>query len=779
MRRLITGVLLAVPACALGQLPGNEPLPAFAHLTDGDTWLCESDGDRLYVAGRFTAIGPYTGSFTSVDASGEALPMPATDGNVYAVASDGEGGWYIGGDFTRVGESDRDNLAHFNADGELTDWAPSVGGEVLDLAVSDTVVVVAGDFGSIGGQPRENLATVNRATGNPTLFAPEPDHVVTAVAIVDDVVYAIGYFSEMNGQPRNGLAAMESFLGNLLPLDPITSGAPNAILIEGDTMYVAGHLSVNEDPATRHVVSIDRLTGKADGVVDVVFSDGIHGSVFALAAAGSDLYVGGRFTVMAGEPREHACVIDRTDGTLGDWAPSLAYPPYHNNTPRVWAMTTDQTCVYLGGEFLLADGEPRPLVAAYDRETGELSSWSPSPSGGPEVRDIVAAGDQVGFGGRFEVVGRPAPGLGSLDQSTGEDTGWMPDLHFEKLFRVSVLSMTHHEGIVYCGGIADLFDGPDDTFFVALDARTGEVISDFEPLFDEGYTPFDGDMTIVDGVLVARLRNFVDAVEDLLVGIDTTSHELLWVIDIQGSVRALHPGAAAGQVLVAGRFDELGDVVAREAMGVAAVDASTGIATFWDLPVNEAIRAMALDGTTLFVGGEFTDLAGVPRTRLAAIDLSDPVLPVVADWNPGLVDDDVTTLAVVGDALIAGGDFDQIDGVHRPRLAALSVKTASVCDWDPQANIAPSDIDVQVDRMHLAVDLFQKFAGVPRPRLAAFEVAVCDADFNHDCALNILDFVSFQSAFMAGDAAADCNADGQFSILDFVCFQLAFQAGCP
>ena len=55
---------------------------------------------------------------------------------------------------------------------------------------------------------------------------------------------------------------------------------------------------------------------------------------------------------------------------------------------------------------------------------------------------------------------------------------------------------------------------------------------------------------------------------------------------------------------------------------------------------------------------------------------------------------------------------------------------------------------------------------------------VCYPDFNGDGALNILDFVAFQNAFVGGDAGADCNGDGALNILDFVCFQNAFQAGC-
>jgi hypothetical protein len=54
----------------------------------------------------------------------------------------------------------------------------------------------------------------------------------------------------------------------------------------------------------------------------------------------------------------------------------------------------------------------------------------------------------------------------------------------------------------------------------------------------------------------------------------------------------------------------------------------------------------------------------------------------------------------------------------------------------------------------------------------------CQADFNGDGALNILDFVAFQNAFTGGDESADCDGDGVLTILDFICFQDLFKGGC-
>lgn len=61
----------------------------------------------------------------------------------------------------------------------------------------------------------------------------------------------------------------------------------------------------------------------------------------------------------------------------------------------------------------------------------------------------------------------------------------------------------------------------------------------------------------------------------------------------------------------------------------------------------------------------------------------------------------------------------------------------------------------------------------------SFGGAPCYPDCDGNGALNILDFVCFQAAFVAGKIEADCNRDCAFTILDFVCFQNSFVAGCP
>ena len=79
-----------------------------------------------YVGGSFSYVGPATGGGAAVSrTTGLVDPgFPTVAGHIRAVAADGTGGWYVGGDFTSIGGLPRTNLAHVLANGMVDDWNP-------------------------------------------------------------------------------------------------------------------------------------------------------------------------------------------------------------------------------------------------------------------------------------------------------------------------------------------------------------------------------------------------------------------------------------------------------------------------------------------------------------------------------------------------------------------------------------------------------------------------------------------------------------------------------
>ena len=139
-------------------------------------------------------------------------------------------------------------------------------------------------------------------------------------------------------------------------------------------------------------------------------------------------------------------------------------------------------------------------------------------------------------------------------------------------------------------------------------------------------------------------------------------------------------------VFVGGRFEEIDG---HERNTLAAVDAVSGRLRAWNSRLDGwSVNALAVAGRRLFVAGDFTRVGSTRREHLAAFDVATGALDA---WNPGVSGqdfpgDDVTVrdLVVDHETLYVGGQFDVIDGVARPGIAAFDVATGALTAWNPR-----------------------------------------------------------------------------------------------
>ena len=159
-----------------------------------------------------------------------------------------------------------------------------------------------------------------------------------------------------------------------------------------------------------------------------------------------------------------------------------------------------------------------------------------------------------------------------------------------------------------------------------------------------------------------------------------------------------------GTVYLAGAFAAVGG---ESRAGLAAVDSITGQTEAWN--PNPAggwwypqVRALALSGDTLFIGGDFSSVGGTVRYCLAALDLPSGG---VMDWDPR-PDNGVWSLCADGSTTFVGGSFISIrDWVFRDNLAALDLTTGRVTDWAPRPDGVIVDALVLAgDRLYAAGD---------------------------------------------------------------------------
>jgi len=156
---------------------------------------------------------------------------------------------------------------------------------------------------------------------------------------------------------------------------------------------------------------------------------------------------------------------------------------------------------------------------------------------------------------------------------------------------------------------------------------------------------------------------------------------------VGGDVRALALDGAV--VYVGGTFTSVGGQVRGN---LAALDLATGLATAWDPQASSSVYALAPDGQTVYTGGVFTTIGGQTRNALAALDSTTGLATAwnagINAWDPVFGSGTVYSLAVSGSTIFAGGIFSIAGGVPK-HLASFDAVAGLNGGWTPSPNDHP------------------------------------------------------------------------------------------
>jgi len=233
---------------------------------------------------------------TPTPAQVRAIPESTVtfDGTIHTMVYQGDR-IYLGGDFTHAIDTSgrfvvRTRLAAIDArTGRLLDWSPQADGRVRTLAANDHAVYIGGDFGSVNGVTRDNLAQLDPLTGAVSAnFRHSVYGHPHAIALSATRVYVGGTLTQIDGVPRARLAAFDLATGALDPQwKPAAQDSVNAIVTAGDRIVLGGaFMRINQAKGTARIAVVDARTG----AVRPAFSTTIGYAVRGLTIAQGELY---------------------------------------------------------------------------------------------------------------------------------------------------------------------------------------------------------------------------------------------------------------------------------------------------------------------------------------------------------------------------------------------------------------------------------------------------------------------------------------------------------
>jgi hypothetical protein len=697
------------------------------------------------------SVALLTGTAGSARAASTPLDFLTVDGEVQTLYRAGDC-LYVGGDFASV-RTRLDGAVTYGPAGDVTAPPfPRIDGAVYAVAADGTGGwFVGGSISRVGGQPVMHLAHITAAGAVDATFAPVPGNPVRALIRVGTSLYV----SRSNGPIGNTLHKLSAVTGAVDGSFSASPSGPVEVLVHsGGSLYAGGAFgSFNGQSA----INLAKLSA-ATGAVDATFNPVPNGPVHALWHDGASLFAGGAFTSIdeqTATPR--LAKLDPANGTA-----DTAFDPAPDQPVR--ALWHTGASLFAGGDFATVDGQgATPRLAKLDPANGTAAlAFDPAPD--QSVRALWHDGASLFAGGAFTAIDGHTMRItaAKLDPADGAaDLGFDPDAEgtvsaiavvgetvlvtgdlghrsaLDNLARVDlatgrvdagfapdpsgVVHTLEHDGTnLYVGGQFGTIDGQTGTPNLAKLSPDGTADPTFLNVPGANNPVFSlelaGTGLYVGTLMLPYLRR-----------VDTNAGTLDAAFDAQlsGPVASLlHDGTS---LYVGGNFDQVAQSFATP--NLVKLDPATGIAdAAFDPAPDMAARALWHDGTSLYAGGNFVQIDGQSQTtRVARLNPADGAADPAFNPRPNAT---VNALWHDGTHLYVGGQFTGIDGaLQKPRLARVNPIDGSV---DPSFEPAPDAAvravivssttvfaggdfaDVGGPVEHTGLALF----GPPRPRIA-------------------------------------------------------------
>jgi hypothetical protein len=652
-------------------------------------------GDRVYVGGQLTGGG-------LVSSQGIVVYNRASDsweevgggagGNVQSFISSlvvKGSDLYAAGNFAAIGTTLSHNISRW--DGQK--WHQMGNGtndKIYALAVAGTDLYAAGEFTTAGSVPANHIARWDGAAWS--AVGEGADGPVRSLGIGNGVLYAGGTFNNVGGVAANNIARLAVSTGVWSALGSGVGQTDNQLTPEVDAilplngdLYVGGNFrrAGTDSSYVRHIARWDGTRWSALQPAGDTSGRGVASTpktslaaVYALAAGGDDLLLGGVFT-------RASMLLTRT-GLIGDGDEGSVYQAYSafniarwSLSQKIWrafgdspngeirALGVDGTMLYAAGRFTTAGGIPVNNIARWNSAD---NSWSPLGAGLGGVTSVVQAiavsGGNVYAGVNEYTNGGTFSGsyVSRWDGSSWSNMG----AHFST-FMIAALAADGNT--VYVGGQGSgaekggLFKW-NGTSWGAPGSGVDSGVASLAAV-GGGVLYVGGNFTTAGGVPARNIARWSEATQSWS-GLGSGT---------DGPVLSI--GLSGDRLYVGGIFGTAGGASARNVAAWNTTDQS------WETlggGLNAAVRAITVtDAGTVFAGGDFQTTGDISVFHVAKWDGET--------WDAlgSGTNDTVTTMASGGEIVYVGGVFALAGDQPSFNIGRWGAGSSSVGSFPPRA----------------------------------------------------------------------------------------------
>jgi len=328
-----------------------------------------------------------------------------------------------------------------NCEGALTDWyingGISGGAAIVNTQVFSndfSTLYIAGNFTSVGGVPRKNIAAINVASKKVTSWYPKNgvDNTVHSMITCGSNLLVAGDFTRIGNTTRNRIAAVDLNTAQVASWYPM-NGANSTIYTMkyiNNTLYIGGNFIQIGNQFRNRIAALvnDQVTTFCSSSNGIYF--GTNGPVYTIENDNSNnILIGGYFNMLNGISREKIASVEPVSGNINSWYPvngitgTLQYV-------NVLKKSLDNTKIYVGGQFSNVGTLNRNNIAALDISTGHTVSWYPMDGitgSGQYVNDILLDAGVVFVVGEYDNIGGVSrQNISLIDNSTASVDYWYP-----------------------------------------------------------------------------------------------------------------------------------------------------------------------------------------------------------------------------------------------------------------------------------------------------------------------------------------------------------------